>query len=187
VTAQSRPGWPWRRLALQLAPAVLVSGVGVALLSQIATPSQAPAPQAPADVAITAEAVFTATPRKGVKAETTRHADAGTPQAARPAVKPKPQAIPAPVPLPPRLALITEPLPPAPPAEATPAAPPPAQAPAGNALTERLRRATAALERIPQWARSLTEWGPEPAPPRPPAPIPSQDFARIDLPPSSVQ
>jgi hypothetical protein len=158
------------RLAYQLVPAVLVTVVGVLALSSLTRTPDAPPVAAPAQTAITTEAVFTATPR-----------EAEVPPAkiaSRPTVNPKPVAADS-APLPPRkpeprqIASAPAPLPTvqivAPPQVA-------AAAPSDISMMGRLRSATASVTQVPQWAaRSVAGWFQDSAPPRPPAAVP-QDF-----------
>jgi hypothetical protein len=161
------------RLAYQLVPAVLVTVVGALVLSSLARSPDSPPVAAPAQTAITAEAVFTATPRE---------AEAPPAKiASRPIVNPKPVAANS-APLPPRkpepaprqLASAPAPLPTVQIAEPPQVA---AAAPGSdNSMMGRLRSATASVTQVPQWAaRSVAGWFQDSAPPRPPATVP-QNF-----------
>ena len=157
----------------QLVPAVLVTAVGVLALSSLARTPDAPPVAAPAQTAITAEAVFTATPRE-VEAPPAKIAS-------RPTVNPKPVAANS-APLPPRkpepaprqMASVPAPLPTVQIAEPPQVA---AAAPSNDtSMMGRLRSATASVTQVPQWAaRSVAGWFQDSAPPRPPAAVP-QNF-----------
>ena len=167
------------KLGYQLVPAAIVTTVGVLLLSNLTKMPDAVPVSAPVETAINAEAVFKIVPRE------TAEAPAGpTKAAAARAATPKPVAANTAAPQPRKPANET-----APPRQ-TASAPPPLQivqipqqpqAPAtpsdDNTAMGKLRNATAAVQRIPQWtARSVASWFTADAPPRPPAPIPTQDF-----------
>ena len=172
------------RLVTQLVPAALVTGVGIALLSNLAkTPDTTP-PAASVETAINAEAVFTATPRESVEAPEANEQTAKA-AASRTVAKPKPLA--TNVPIPPRkpsddpatgrqIASVPAPLPivqiPAQPQVAVTA---PVE---DNSMMGKLRSATASVQRLPQWtARSVAGWfSAEAPPPRPPASVPTQNF-----------
>ena len=169
------------RLITQLVPAALVTTVGVLLLSSLGkTPS--PAPETPpAEVAINAEAVFTATPREPeIQAddqEAKSKSAATRPAKPRPAVAntagPQPRKPNEPAAR--QLASAPAPLPTIQiPAQPQPA---PAQASNENIVMSKLRSATATVQQIPQWAaRSVAGWFTAEPPPRPPAPVPGQNF-----------
>jgi hypothetical protein len=169
-----------------------VTGVGVLLLSNLAkTPETAPT-AAPVQPAINTEAVFTAVPREPSIAEPdTRPAKAASMRAAvtpkqPPALAPlqrkldeeaattrqlaatqstSPTAMSVPSPLP---------------TVQVPQQPQPAAATAdsNSGVMSKLRSATAAVRKIPQWAASsVSGWfSPEAEPPRPPAAVPTQNF-----------
>ena len=155
------------RLLYQLVPAALVTTVGVVLLSNLAKVSDTPPVTAPVDTAINAEAVFKIVPRAKRLAAARAAANpkppvAGTPRkAANEAAAPR-QVAGAAAPLP----IVQIPEPPA------PAAPD-----SENTVMSKLRSASTAVQRIPQWAtRSVAGWFSADAPPRPPAPVPTQNF-----------
>ena len=160
------------RLAYQLVPAALVTAVGVLVLSNVAkTPDPAPAATT-APAPITGEAVFTATPREAARAVAEEpEAKSTAPRAA----KPKAVANAAPrknEPAPPRQ---TANLPP-PPLPSLAVVEPPKPAP-DTSVMGRLKSATATVTAIPRWAASsVSGWFSEGAPPRPPAPVPAQNF-----------
>jgi hypothetical protein len=158
------------RLAYQLVPAVLVTAVGVLALSSLTRTPDGPPVAAPAQTAITTEAVFTATPRE---------AEAPPAKvASRPAVKPiaansAPLPPRKPEPAPRQMVSVPAPLPTVQIAEPPQAA---AAAPSDTSMMGRLRSATASVTQVPQWAaRSVAGWFQDSAPPRPPAAVP-QDF-----------
>jgi hypothetical protein len=177
------------RLLYQLAPAALVTTVGVLLLSNLAKVPDTPPVPAPVATAINAEAVFKIVPREAVEeAPAEAKADARRLAAAR-AANPKPPVTATAVP-PSRKAVnepaalrqvAVAPLPivqiPEQPMAQVPE--PPAAAPDGeNTVMGRLRSASTAVQRIPQWAtRSVAGWfSADAPPPRPPAPVPAQNF-----------
>ena len=165
------------RLVTQLVPAALVTGFGILLLSNLAkTPDTTPV-AAPVETAINAEAVFKITPREPEEAPAVKNV------APRITAAPKQTAT----------STVNTVLPPRKPASerqiaSTPAplptvqilAQPPAAAivPADDSsVMGKLRSATATVQRIPQWtARSVAGWFSADAPPRPPAPVPTQNF-----------
>jgi len=165
------------RLATQLVPAALVTGVGILLLSNLAKAPDATPLAAPVETAINAEAVFKITPREpeavpAVKSAAPRvnaapkQAAASTVNTVQPPRKPtgERQIASAPAPLP------TVQIAAQPPAAAAPAAD-------DSSVMGKLRSATASVQRIPQWtARSVAGWFSAEAPPRPPASVPTQNF-----------
>jgi hypothetical protein len=169
------------RLVTQLVPAALVTGVGILLLSNLTkTPDTTPV-AASVETAINAEAVFKVTPREPEEAPAAKNA---APSAA-PRIAAAPKQVPG--------STVTTALPPRRPASdkqiaSAPAPLPTVQIPvqpeaAPTAAVEdtsmmgRLRNATASVQRIPQWtARSVAGWFAVEAPPRPPAPVPTQNF-----------
>jgi hypothetical protein len=162
------------RLIYQLVPAVLVTSVGVLLLSNLAKAPDTPA-TAPVETAIETEAVFKIMPREVVEAPASP-----TKAAASRAANPKPVA--SLTPMPPRKPPSESPSQaagaPAPlPTVQIPAQPQTAAAPTDNTVMGKLRSTTAAVQRIPQWAAgSVAGWFSADAPPRPPAPVPTQNF-----------
>jgi hypothetical protein len=178
------------RLMFQLVPAVIVSTVGIVLLSSLGkNPEPAPA-AAPAVTVIQAEATVRFVPRQpaDAEAEWTPDPDASPAKAAAPrtampksaAANPRAQqqrrvatvepAIPAPA------------EPPAAPqsnAPNTPAAP--ATTGGSNFLVTGWRRVTSAAERLSRWAQPPSEWFEQSPPPRPPAPIPERNFTSASL------
>jgi hypothetical protein len=162
------------RLGTQLVPAALVTGVGIALLSNLAkTPDTTPA-AAPVETAINAEAVFKITPREPEEAPPAKSAG--------PRVTAAPKQTAVNTVLPPRkpaserqVASTPAPLP-----TVQVAAPPPVTVTPtveDSSVMGRLRSATATVQQIPQWtARSVAGWFSADAPPRPPAPVPTQNF-----------
>jgi hypothetical protein len=179
------------KLAFQLAPAVIVSAVGIILLGSLArAPDPAPV-AAPAVTVIQAEATFRVIPRQTADTETDKADDAdvrrGKAAAPRPA-KPKAAAAKEPAQQQRKVAAV-EPATPAP-AEPPPATPqpgaastpaPPAASDSGNFVVTGWRRATAAAERLSQWAQPPSEWFEHSPPPRPPAPIPERNFVNAAL------
>jgi len=167
------------RLVTQLVPAALVTGIGILLLSNLAkTPDTTP-PAASVETAINAEAVFKITPREP---------EAPPPPAIKSAA---PRAVAAPkqtagttvnTALPPRrpvsdqqVASVPAPLP----TVQIAAQPPVPAAPTADdsSVMGKLRSATATVQRIPQWAaRSVAGWFSADTPPRPPAPVPTQNY-----------
>jgi hypothetical protein len=181
------------KLAFQLAPAAIVSAVGIILLGSLAkAPDPAPV-AAPAVTVIQAEATFRVIPRQTADTETDNadDADARPAKAAAPRpAKPKAAAAKEPAQQQRKVAAV-EPASPAP-AEPPPApmAPPPgtantAAAPAasdsGNFIMTGWRRVTTAAERLLRWAQPPSEWFERSAPPRPPAPIPERNFVDVSL------
>jgi len=162
------------RLVTQLVPAALVTGVGILLLSNLArTPDTTPT-TAPVETAINAEAVFRITPRELEEAPAVKNV------APRITAAPKQTAVNTV--LPPRkpaserqIASTPAPLPTVQILAQPPAA---AMAPADDSsVMGKLRSATATVQRIPQWtARSVAGWFSADAPPRPPAPVPTQNY-----------
>jgi hypothetical protein len=159
------------KLATQLVPAAIVTVVGVLMLGNLTkAPDIAPA-VAPVPTAIKAEAVFTATPRPAEEEQPARAA------AARPLAKPK--AVAVNIPTPPRkpadeprqTASAPAPLPIVQIA-AQPQVPPPEPT-----LMGRVWGATTAVAGMPvRAAQSVTGWFAAAVPPRPPAPVPLQEF-----------
>jgi hypothetical protein len=164
------------RLVTQFVPAALVTGVGILLLSNLAKTPDTPI-AAPAETAINAEAVFKITPRepeetpavKNVAPRITavpKQAAVNTVSIALPPRKPASERQVASVPAP--LPIVQIPAQP-PVAVTTPAE--------DDSMMGKLRNATATVQRIPQWtARSVAGWFSADAPPRPPAPVPTQNF-----------
>ena len=165
------------RLVTQLVPAALVTGVGILLLSNLAkTPDTTPV-AAPVETAINAEVVFKITPREPEEAPAVKNV------APRITAAPKQTAVnTVNTVLPPRkpaserqIASSSAPLP-----TVQIAAQPPVQsAPTADdsSVMGKLRSATATVQRIPQWAaRSVAGWFAAETPPRPPAPVPTQNF-----------
>ena len=157
------------RLLYQLVPAALVTTVGVLLLSSL-TKVPDMAPIAPVETAITAEAVFKIVPREVAEPDAKQD---GKRAAASRSASPKPAAVN--VPTPPRkpadesrqAANVPAPLPIAP--EPQPAS--------DNSLMGKLRSTGTAVARMPlQAAQRVTGWFAAEAPPRPPAPVPAQNF-----------
>lgn len=180
------------RLAYQLVPAVIVSAIGIMLLSSLAkTPEPAPA-AAPAETAIQGEAVFKIVPRETASAEAGKadDADARQAKAAAPrAAKPKASAAKEPAQQQRKLTAV-EPAssaaaePPVAPTTAQPTvAGPPAtpEASSGNFIANGWRRVTGAAERLGQWVQPPSSWFERSPPPRPPAPIPERNFANASI------
>jgi hypothetical protein len=179
-----------RRLAYQLVPAALVTGVGVLMLSSLTRVADAPPVAAPTETAINGDAVFKILPREPVEAAADAAPDvkqeAKRAAAARASVNPKSAAA-SPAAAPSRklaneAASSRQ-------AAAVTAPPPTGQVPApsetaavtpesDNSVIGKLRSATTAVQRIPQWAtRSVANWfAADAPPPRPPAPVPAQNF-----------
>jgi hypothetical protein len=168
------------RLVTQLVPAALVTGVGILLLSNLAKAPDTTPVATPVETAINAEAVFKITPREPEEAPAAKTA------APRVTAAPKQTAVNTV--LPPRkpaserqvaterqVASVPAPLP----TVQIPAQP---QVTASTATEDhsvmgKLRNATATVQRIPQWtARSVAGWFSAEVPPRPPAPVPAQNF-----------
>lgn len=159
------------RLLYQLVPAVVVTAVGVVLLSNVARISDTVPVAAPIETAISTEAVFKIVPREVVP-----DAKAEGPRAVAPrSASPKPSAMN--VPTPPRkpaddlrqVASAPAPLP------IVPVAAEP-QAASDNSVMGRLRSTGTAVARMPlQAAQTVTGWFAAATPPRPPAPVP-QNF-----------
>lgn len=166
------------KLVYQLAPAALVTTVGIVLLSSLARPVSAPPQATPVAAATKTEAVFTPTPRPAEPAQIAEQPAA----AARAATRQKPQqrkvaAIELPASR--QSAAVAAPLPIAP-----PATPQLAAAPANNDRTVmgRLRGVTASVTSIPRRAYSkVTGWFAYEEPPRPPAEIPAQDLIKASM------
>ncbi len=181
------------KLAFQLAPAVIVSAVGIILLGSLAkTPDPAPV-AAPAVTVIQAEATFRVIPRQTAETETdnANDADAGRAKAAAPRpAKPKAATAKEPAQQQRKVAAV-EPAAPAPaeppPAPAAPqpnaanTAAPPAASDGGNFIVTGWRRVTSAAERLSQWVQPPSEWFERSPPPRPPAPIPERNFTNVLL------
>jgi len=162
------------RLATQLVPAALVTVVGALVLGNLARTSEStPTAAAPVQTAITAEAVFTATPREAAAPPVETPAATPRPMlAAKPTTTPTPprkldpaprQVASAPVTLP-----TVEVIEPPKVAAAEPQPDP--------SMMGRLRSATASVIQAPRWAaQSMASWFREAEPPRPPATVP-QNF-----------
>jgi len=162
------------RLVTQLVPAALVTGVGILLLSNLARTPDTPPINAPVETAINAEAVFKITPREpeeapAVKSVAPRITAAPKQTAVNTVLPPrKPaserQIASAPAPLP------TVQVAAQPPIAATPTV-------EDGSVMGKLRNVTATVQRIPQWtARSVAGWFSADTPPRPPTPVPTQNF-----------
>jgi len=162
------------KLATQLLPAVVVTIVGAAVLSQLAKEPDAAPAGTPVATAIEGEAIFRMTPRQPVEAAADDRPDATAPRAA---AKPKAAAAAAPSPrkpagepqqsaaLPPPLQIVQIPEPPQP------------SAAGDGTMMGKLRSATAAVRALPQRAgRSVASWFAAEEPPRPPAPVPVRNF-----------
>ena len=175
------------RLVTQLVPAALVTGVGILLLSNLARTPDATPITAPVETAINAEAVFKITPREpeeapAVKSVAPRLTAAPKQTAVNTVLPPRKPAserqfaaerqvaserqvtsVPAPLPI--------VQIPAQPQVTASSAA-------EDNSVMGKLRNATATVQRIPQWtARSVAGWfSADAPPPRPPAPVPAQNF-----------
>ncbi|MBX9828212.1 MAG: hypothetical protein K2Y27_24860 [Xanthobacteraceae bacterium] len=173
------------KLAFQLAPAVIVSAVGIALLGSLAKPPD-PAPvAAPATTVIQAEATVRIVPRQAADtdAEWAPKPDASPAKAAAPrAAKPKAVAANPPAQQQRRVgtaepAMVAPAEPPAP--EPAPATPPATNR--DNFIVTGWQRVTAAAQRLSQWAQPPSGWLDRSPPPRPPAPIPEQKFSDASL------
>ncbi|MBX9841922.1 MAG: hypothetical protein K2Z80_08975 [Xanthobacteraceae bacterium] len=174
------------RLAFQLAPAVIVSAVGIALLGSLAKrPDPAPA-AAPATTVIQAEATVRIVPRQAAEAEAdwAPEPDASAAKAPAPrGAKPKTVAANPPAQQQQRRVAAAEPAmvapaePPAP--EPAPATPPATGR--DNFIVTGWQRVTAAAQRLSQWAQPPSGWLERSTPPRPPAPIPEQNFTNASL------
>ena len=178
------------RLLYQLAPAALVTTVGVLLLSNLAKVSDTPPVPAAVATAINAEAVFKIVPREPAEDATAEaKADAKRLAAPRVAANPKPPV--AATAAPPSRKAVNEPAAPhqvavAPlpivqipeqPMAQIPEQPAAAAPDSENTVMGRLRSASTAVQRIPQWAtRSVAGWfAADAPPPRPPDPVPAQN------------
>jgi hypothetical protein len=181
------------RLLYQLVPAALVTTVGVLLLSNLARVSDTPPVPAAVETAINAEAVFKIMPREPVEeAPAEAKADAKRLAAARAAANPKPPVAGTVTPTsrkavneaaaPRQVAGVVAPLPivqiPEQPIAQVPEQPAAAAPDSDNTVMGKLRSASTAVQRIPQWAtRSVAGWfSADTPPPRPPAPVPAQNF-----------
>ena len=167
------------KLATQLVPAAVVTALGALLLSNLGKSPVAISATAPVPAAIRTEAVFTATPRL---VEQPRLADEEPVRAndvARPAAKPKavaaiaaPARKPADEPRqvePRQVAVVSAPLAITPPT-AQPQPPEPS-------VLGRVWGATTSVAGMPiRAAQSVTGWFGPAVPPRPPAPVPLQQF-----------
>lgn len=172
----------------QLVPAVIVSAVGIVLLSSLTkSPDPAPATE-PAVTVIQGEAVTRIVPREtaSAAADNTDDADARRAKATAPrAAKPKTAATKEPA-QPPRKLAVVEPTIPAPaepppaPAAAQPSATPAAPG-SDNFIVSGWRRVTGAAGRLTQWVQPPSEWFERSPPPRPPAPIPEPNFVNVTL------
>jgi hypothetical protein len=164
------------KLATQLVPAAVVTVVGVLMLGNLTkTPDVAPA-VAPMPAAIKTEAVFTATPRPAEDEQLVKAA------AARPVAKPK--AVAVNIPTPPRkpteeprqieprqIANAPAPLP------IVQIAAQPQDSPREVTMMGRVWGATTAVAGMPiRAAQSVIGWFAAAMPPRPPAPVPLQEF-----------
>jgi hypothetical protein len=161
-------------------PAALVTGVGILLLSNLArTPDTTPI-TAPVETAINAEAVFKITPREPEEAPTVKSFApriTATPKqtAVNTVLPPRKPASERQIAIEHQVASVPAPLP----IVQIPAQPQVTASPAAedNSVMGKLRNATATVQRIPQWtARSVAGWFSADAPPRPPAPVPTQNF-----------
>jgi len=159
------------RLATQLAPAALVTVVGALVLGNLARTSDSAPPTTPPS-AITAEAVFTATPREAEAPAEKPAATARPAVAAKPAAPPNPPRKPESAPR--QVASAPAPLPTVEIAEPPKVAA--AEAQPDTSVLGRLRGATTSVVQAPQWAaRSVASWFRPAEPPRPPATVP-QNF-----------
>lgn len=162
------------KLVYQLAPAALVSAVGIVLLSSLAKPVSAPPQGTPTTVAVQTEAVFTPTPRPVVPEQASAAAAPTAPKS-----KPQPRKVAA-VEVPtPRPAPVAAPLPIAPPivAEQTVAAPA-----TDRTVMDRVRGVTATVGSLPHAAYSkVASWFSADEPPRPPGEIPTQNFSKVAM------
>jgi hypothetical protein len=173
----------YSKLVYQLAPAALVSAVGIVLLSSLARPVSTPPQATPVATAVKTEAVFTPTPRSAEPAQLTEQAadQPATAVAAKGAAKPKPQprkvaAAEAAAPRQPDVTAVPLPVA-APVAQASPAPPAP-----DRSMMARLRGVTAVVTSIPQQTYSkVTGWFAHEEPPRPPADIPAQDLIKASM------
>jgi hypothetical protein len=172
--------WPARlvpKLATQLVPAAVVTVVGVLMLSNLTKAPDTASAVAPLPTAINAEAIFTATPRAVEEDEQPVKA-----AAVRPAAKPK--ALATNIPTPPRkptdeprqieprqVASVPAPLP------IVQIAAQPQVPPREVTVMGRVWGATTAVAGMPiRAAQSVTGWFAAAVPPRPPAPVPLQEF-----------
>ena len=158
------------KLLTQLAPAVVVTAVGILMLSNLSKPVDV-APSEPAAAAIATEGVFTPAPPRAAEARAEDREQSQTkPPAARAAAKPKATTAPAR-----KLASIeSAPLPEAvaPPLQIVPPEPP-----RDTSVMGRLRGVGTAVRQMPQRAyATVTGWFVEEAPPRPPEPVPMRNF-----------
>jgi hypothetical protein len=156
------------KLLTQLAPAVVVTAVGILMLSNLAKPVDT-APAEPATSAIATEAVFTPAPPRAAEVQAEdREQSQAKPSTARAAAKPKAAAASIePAPLPETAA---------PPLQIVPPQPAP-----DTSVMGRLRGMGTAVRQMPQRAYStvastVTGWFAEEAPPRPPEPVPTRNF-----------
>ncbi len=173
------------KLAYQLVPAAVVTTVGVLLLSNLAKAPDITTDAAPVEAAINAEAVFRIVPRetaetvaspdaereaKRVKAAASQPkplpANTVTPQSRKPGDPAAPRQV-ASAPVAPPIMLGPEQ------PQAVAVQPPGSE----NTVMSKLLSATTAVQQMPQRAaRSVAGWFSESAPPRPPAPVPVQNF-----------
>jgi hypothetical protein len=163
----------YSKVLYQLAPAALVSAVGIALLSSLAQPVAAPPQAAPVNLAVRTEAVFTPTPKVVAAPQAVEEPAVA---AAHPVAKPKPQSKVATTetPLPRQPAVVADPLPITPPVAEQPVVLP---APEQKGVMARLRGIGSTVARVPQQTYStVTGWFSRDEPPRPPAEVPQQDF-----------
>lgn len=155
------------KLAYQLAPAVVVTTVGVILLSSLAkAPPPAPEP-APIETAINGDAIFKAVPRE-LAEQDAKPAKASKPKAlavntvAPQSRKPAPEIVAAPAQLPPVLG------------SEQPHVSPVAPSSNENTVMSKLLAFPTAVREMPgRAARSMSGWFTESEPPRPPAPVPT--------------
>jgi len=152
------------KLAYQLAPAVVVTTVGVILLSSLAkAPPPAPEPL-PVETAINGEAIFKAVPRAqaepdAVPAKASKPKSLAVNTVAPQSRKPAPEIVAAPAQLPTVLGSEQ-----------------PHVAPSSNentVMSKLLAFPTAVREMPGRAARSMSGWFTESEPPRPPAPVPT--------------
>jgi hypothetical protein len=157
------------KLLFQLVPAVVVTVMGVVLLSSLNEPVPPATPTAAADTAITAEAVFTPTPKALEPEQKVAHAKP-KPAAATTA---RPHKVAAGEPMPAQPAEVAAaPLPIVPVAEA----PQPAAAEtASSSVMGKLRGVTASAQALPQRVYSrMASWFAPSEPLRPPADVPER-------------
>jgi hypothetical protein len=164
------------KLAGQLVPAAVVTALGALLLGNLSKTPGGPSAAAPVPVAITAEAVFTATPRS-VEEQRASVDDAVRPPAKPKTVAPRVAAPPRKLAEEPRQVETRQTAAVGAPLVIVPSPPQGQAAAPESTMMGRVWGATTAVAELPvRAAQSVTGWFSAAIPPRPPAAVPLQEF-----------